>query len=159
MILVALGSNLSGPWGTPRETVLRALEELNRFPLRCVKASGLMATKPFGVTNQPDFINAVALVETALPPESLLRKLHMIEKAAGRKRRRRWGPRTLDLDLIAYHDLRRRQRGLVQKALVIPHPGIAARDFVLKPLAEVAPLWKHPQSRQTAAQMLAALRH
>ena len=157
MILVALGSNMPGPWGTPRDTVLCAIAELKRFPLKLVAISQLLTTKAFGVENQPDFINAVAVVETALAPESLLRKLHMIERAAGRKRGRRWGPRTLDLDLLAYHNLKKRQQGLAQKLLVLPHPGIAQRSFVLKPLGEVAPQWRHPMSQKSVADMLRAV--
>ncbi len=154
MILVALGSNISGPWGDPREAVTRAMGELNEFPLRLKRASPLLSTKAFGVENQPDFINAVALIETALSPEALLRKLHMIERSAGRKRGRRWSPRTLDLDLLDYHGLQREQQGTVQKALVLPHPGIAERTFVLQPLQNVAPHWRHSTSRKSAATML-----
>ena len=158
MILVALGSNITGPWGNPRETVTHAIKELNNFPLRLRGASQLLITKPFGVVNQPDFVNAVAFIDTALSPEALLRKLHMIERAAGRKRGRRWGPRTLDLDLLDYHGLQRHQRGPVQKALVLPHPGIVERIFVLQPLQEVAPNWKHPTLRKTAGELARAIR-
>ena len=158
MILVALGSNIAGPWGTPHETIVRALKELNRFPLRLRRASQLLITKPFGVVNQPDFVNAVASIDTALPPEALLRKLHRLERAAGRKRGRRWGPRTLDLDVLDYHGLQRRQLGTVQKALVLPHPGIAEREFVLQPLQEVAPNWKHPTLRKTADELARSIR-
>ncbi len=157
MILVALGSNVSGPWGTPRETVTRALEELNQFPLRLVMHSSLLVTKPFGVVNQPDFVNAVAAVDTALAPEALMRRLHMIERAAGRRRGRRWGPRTLDLDLLEYHGLRKRGSPNALKLLRLPHPGITDRSFVLEPLVEIAPRWKHPQTRRTAAEMLCSL--
>ena len=158
MILVALGSNIAGPWGSPRETVAHALKELNTFPLRLWGASQLLITKPFGVVNQPDFVNAVALIDTALSPEALLRKLHMIERAAGRKRGRRWGPRTLDLDLLDYHGLQCQQLGTAQKALVLPHPGIAERIFVLQPLQEVAINWKHPTLRKTAGELARAIR-
>ena len=158
MILVALGSNIAGPWGTPHETIVRTLKELNRFPLGLRRASQLLITKPFGVLNQPDFVNAVASIDTALPPEALLRKLHMIERTAGRKRGRRWGPRTLDLDLLDYHGLQRHQLGTVQKALVLPHPGIAERIFVLQPLQELAPNWKHPTLRKTAAELARLIR-
>ncbi len=159
MILIALGSNMPGPWGSPRATVERALFELNRFPMRLITSSNSLITKPFGVTNQPDFVNAVAQIETALSPESLMRKLHEIERAADRKRGRRWGPRTLDLDLLAYHDLEREQRGIVQKHLVLPHPGMADRAFVLLPISEIAERWKHPQLHKSARQMLGSLKH
>jgi len=157
MIIVALGSNVTGPWGTPHETVTRALKELDTFPLRLVEASRLLATKPFGVLNQPDFVNAVARLDTALAPASLMHKLHMIERAAGRRRGRRWGPRTLDLDLIDYHGLERSGSPNALKVLRLPHPGIAERDFVLEPLTEVAPRWRHPLNHLTARDMLRRL--
>lgn len=158
MILIALGSNIPGSWGSPRETVERAMRELNRFPLRLIRASTLLITKPFGVLNQPDFVNAVALVETALSPESLMVKLHLIERAAGRRRRKRWGARTLDLDLLVYHGLKRRGASITLKPLRLPHPGIADRRFVLEPIVEVAPKWRHSESYLTAAQLLKKLR-
>ena len=159
MILVALGSNITGPWGSPRDTILQALGELNRFPLRLQNSSPLLITKPFGLLNQPDFLNAVAVIETRLAPPILMRKLHMIERAAGRKRGRRWGPRTLDIDLLDYHGQHFDQKGLIQKALVLPHPGIPQRRFVLQPLQWVAPKWKHPALRRTAAEMIHRLGH
>ena len=154
MILVALGSNIAGPWGSPRATVLHALQELNCFPLRLRRASSLLITKPLGVLNQPDFVNAVALIETPMPPQALMQKLHMIERAAGRKRGRRWGPRTLDLDLLDYHGQLRDQKGVVHSALILPHPGIPNRSFVLFPLQEVAPKWRHPTLRHRASEMI-----
>ena len=154
MILVALGSNSNGPWGTPRETVAEALRRLNSGGIRLRKASQLLVTAPFGVTDQPDFVNAVAEVETQLPPETLLKNLHMVERLAGRRRTLRWGPRTLDLDLIDYH-------GLIRRAPppVLPHPGIAERIFVLAPIAEIAPQWRHPETKLTAAALLRKLDH
>jgi 2-amino-4-hydroxy-6-hydroxymethyldihydropteridine diphosphokinase len=154
MIIVALGSNLDGPWGTPSQTVERAFSRLNQFPLRLVAQSKLIITEPFGRKNQPNFVNAAALIETALSPYALLRKLHMIERAAGRQRRTRWGPRTLDLDLIDYHGLIRSDPAMQLKQLVLPHPGIAMRDFVLQPIAEMAPRWRHPKLHKSAAQLL-----
>ena len=157
MILVALGSNQNGPWGTPERTLRRALLELNLGPIKLKIASRLIETAPFGVINQGNFVNAVACIETALPPHALLRRLHMIERDAGRKRGRRWGPRTLDLDLIDYNGQQIIQKGLVQKALILPHPGIAKRLFVLEPIAEIAPNWKHPVNHKTALSMIQKL--
>jgi 2-amino-4-hydroxy-6-hydroxymethyldihydropteridine diphosphokinase len=157
MILVALGSNQSGPWGTPEETVKRALLELNKGPTKLKRGSSLIQTAPFGMLNQPNFVNAIALIETALSPHILLRRLHMIERQAGRRRGRRWGPRTLDLDLIDYNGLQITQKGVLQKALVLPHPGIAMRLFVLEPIAEIAPRWKHPVNHKTAISMIQKL--
>jgi 2-amino-4-hydroxy-6-hydroxymethyldihydropteridine diphosphokinase len=157
MILVALGSNLSGPWGTPRETVLRALSEMTRHNIRILKVSPLIETAPYGVLNQPNFVNAAARVDTALPPETLMRALHMIERGAGRKRLKRWGPRTLDLDLLDYHGLVRKSSVRSVKPLKLPHPGIAVRTFVLQPVVDVAPDWKHPVTHQSAALTLRQL--
>ena len=158
MILVALGSNMSGPWGTPRQTVERALAALNHGPIRLVKASPLLVTAPFGVTNQPPFVNAGALIDTHLSPDALMRRLHMIERTAGRQRRQRWGPRTLDLDLLDYHGLVRHKRTQSIRPLVLPHPGIGERLFVLEPLGQVAPRWRHPLTKETAAFTIRKLR-
>lgn len=157
MILVALGSNQNGPWGTPEQTVRRALVELNFGPIKLKRVSSIIQTAPFGITNQPNFVNAVVWIETALSPHTLLRRLHMIERQAGRKRGRRWGPRTLDLDLLDYNGQQIKQKGLVQKALILPHPGIAERLFVLEPIAEIAPNWKHPVNHKTAVSMIQKL--
>jgi 2-amino-4-hydroxy-6-hydroxymethyldihydropteridine diphosphokinase len=151
LILIGLGSNLSGPWGTPQATVARALRELDDGPIRLLEKSRLSCTEPFGVKNQPVFVNAVAAVFTHLPPDALMRRLHGIEQSAGRQRRRRWGPRTLDLDLLDYHGLIRAKRTRSVKPLVLPHPGIAERLFVLEPIAEIAPMWRDPITKQTAA--------
>jgi 2-amino-4-hydroxy-6-hydroxymethyldihydropteridine diphosphokinase len=157
MILIALGSNLSGPWGTPRQSVLRALDEMQHHNINVKKMSALIKTAPFGVILQPNFVNAVAAIETALPPETLMQVLHMIEKRAGRKRLKRWGPRTLDLDLLDYHGLVRSPCASSIKPLSLPHPGILQRTFVLGPLVEIAPRWKHPVTRQSATLMLRQL--
>lgn len=150
MILIALGSNQNGPWGNPQAAVRRALDELNRDGLKLVKASRLLVSAPFGLVNQPPFVNAVARIETHLPPLALMQKLHAIERCAGRRRILRWGPRTLDLDLIDYHGQILRP----PSQLLLPHPGIGERIFVLKPIAEIAPGWKHPVSRQSASLLL-----
>jgi 2-amino-4-hydroxy-6-hydroxymethyldihydropteridine diphosphokinase len=157
MILIALGSNLAGPWGSPRDALLQALRELNGHNIRVRRVSALLETAPFGILNQPNYVNAVAEIETALSPGTLMRALHMIERRAGRKRQKRWGPRTLDLDLLAYHALVRRPSQSSIKPLALPHPGIASRDFVLLPLRDVAPHWKHPITRETASLMLRKL--
>jgi 2-amino-4-hydroxy-6-hydroxymethyldihydropteridine diphosphokinase len=153
MILIALGSNLSGPWGSPQQSVQQALLALNRDGLKLVEASRLLLTAPFGKPNQPPFVNAVARIETYLPPMALLQKLHAIERKAGRRRTTRWGPRTLDLDIIDYH-------GLVRTTgkLVLPHPGIAERIFVVKPISELAVKWRHPTSHLSAQSMLRKLK-
>jgi 2-amino-4-hydroxy-6-hydroxymethyldihydropteridine diphosphokinase len=153
MILIALGSNISGPWGTPQQSVQQALQALDSDGLKLVEASRLLLTAPFGKPNQPPFVNAVARIETHLPPMALLQKLHAIERKAGRRRTTRWGPRTLDLDIIDYH-------GLVRSTgkLVLPHPGIAERIFVVKPISELAVKWHHPTSHLSAKSMLRNLK-
>ena len=157
MILIALGSNISGPWGTPLATLQRACFELNTFPLKLVRVSKIIETLPYGVLNQPNFVNAVAIIDTALSPDVLIKKLHMIEHQAGRRRRRRWGPRCLDLDILDYHGQVRPLKTANIKALVLPHPSIAERSFVLGPLAEIASTWKHPVNHKSAAVMIQKL--
>jgi 2-amino-4-hydroxy-6-hydroxymethyldihydropteridine diphosphokinase len=153
MILIAIGSNISGPWGTPEQSVQCALKVLDGNGIKLLKASRLLLTAPFGKPNQPPFVNAVAQVSTHLPPLALLTKLHEIEKKAGRRRMARWGPRTLDLDIVDYH-------GLVRSTgkLTLPHPGIAERIFVLKPISELSLNWRHPISHLSARAMLRKLK-
>jgi 2-amino-4-hydroxy-6-hydroxymethyldihydropteridine diphosphokinase len=121
--------------------------------LRVKTASRLLLSAPFGRIDQPSFVNAVAEITTRLPPRQLLSRLHHVERLAGRRRTLRWGPRTLDLDLIDYHG----EVTPPPHRPVLPHPGIAARIFVLAPLAEIAPRWRHPVTRLTAAIMLRRL--
>lgn len=151
MILIGIGSNLPGPWGNSGETVARALSELGRGGLAVVKASRLLVSRPYGNVHQPAFVNAVAAISTHLPPNALLARLHSIERAAGRRRSRRWGPRTLDLDLLDYHGL------VCGGRLTLPHPGIEHRLFVLVPLAEIVPRWVHPVRRETARALIRKL--
>jgi 2-amino-4-hydroxy-6-hydroxymethyldihydropteridine diphosphokinase len=154
MIIIALGANLDGPWGTPRQTVENAFAELDQPPSRVVSKSQLIITEPFGRTDQPDFVNAAAVIETELSPERLLSRLHEIEQAAGRVRSLRWGPRTLDLDIIDYNGQIIGDPETQLTSLVLPHPGAGSRDFVLKPIAEIAPHWRHPILHRTAAELL-----
>jgi 2-amino-4-hydroxy-6-hydroxymethyldihydropteridine diphosphokinase len=129
---VALGSNLDDP----RAQVERALAAMRGLPAtRCVLRSSLYRSRPFGPVIQPDFVNAVAGLLTLLEPAVLLGHLQALEAQLGRERPVvRWGPRRIDLDLLVHGDAR-----VAQPDLEVPHPGIAARAFVLVPLAEVAP--------------------
>jgi 2-amino-4-hydroxy-6-hydroxymethyldihydropteridine diphosphokinase len=129
---VALGSNLDDP----RAQVERALTALEQLPqTRCVLRSSLYRSRPFGPVAQPDFVNAVAGLLTALEPATLLASLQALETSLGRERPVvRWGPRRIDLDLLVHGSAR-----IAQPGLELPHPGIAERAFVLAPLAEIAP--------------------
>lgn len=129
--LVALGGNLDDPVRRlPR--VMAELDELPRTQL--LRASSLYRTAPVGHADQPDFINAVALVETALPPPALMAELLAMEARHGRRRGARNGPRTLDLDLLLYDD-----RVLDDSFVTLPHPRMHQRAFVLTPLLEIMP--------------------
>ncbi len=157
MILVGLGSNMDGPWGNPRASVERALQELSTGPIRLIQHSALIDTDPYGRKNQPRYVNAVARVATHLPPDALMRRLLGIEVNGGRKRRLRWGPRTIDLDLLDYHGLSLRFGSAKNTALVLPHPELHHRTFVLGPIKEVAPRWIHPVFRQPVSVLLRRL--
>ena len=129
---IGVGSNLEDP----RTQVLAALARLGDLPkTRLVLASRLYRSRPLGRVAQPDFVNAVAGILTRLDPNALLTELRAIESAMGRpKRHERWGPRIIDLDLLAHGRERR-----TEAELTLPHPGIVERNFVLYPLAEIAP--------------------
>jgi len=139
---VALGANLDGPVAQ----VAAALSELAALPqTRLVKCSSLYRCAPVGYREQPDFINAVAQLETALAPRALLDALLAIEHNHGRVRDFRNAPRTLDLDLLLYGDLQYHEPGLT-----LPHPCMHERAFVLVPLAEIAPAVRIPGHGRTA---------
>jgi 2-amino-4-hydroxy-6-hydroxymethyldihydropteridine diphosphokinase len=129
---IGVGSNLADP----RQQVRAACERLAQLPLsRRVLTSRLYGSRPFGPVAQPDFVNAVAGILTRLDAPALLGELRAIETAMGRPHEReRWGPRIIDLDLLSYGHERR-----TDEALTLPHPGIVERNFVLYPLAEIAP--------------------
>ena len=128
---VGLGSNLDDPV----RQVNTALATLDQLPQsRLLACSGLYRSAPMGPQDQPDYINAVAGVETALSAEALLEALQAIEQAHARVRGEHWGPRTLDLDILLYGD-----EIIETPRLTVPHPGIAERNFVLVPLTELAP--------------------
>ena len=160
MILIGLGSNVPGRWGSPEQTIEQALEKLNEAPCHVLKASSLIKTPPFGMVDQPDFINAVASISTELEPKELMQHLHDIELLADRRRSVRWGPRTLDLDLLDYDGIVLEGKGQTQghcKPLMLPHPGIPERLFVLEPIAEIVPDWKHPVLNKTAQTLISQL--
>lgn len=148
---VALGSNL----GDRAAHLTGALHALARLPeTRLIRASRFHETAPVGPREQPDFLNAAASIETSLEPHALLDVLLSIEREHARVRspREQWGPRTLDLDILLYAD-----RTIAEPGLIIPHPRMHERRFVLLPLAEIAPDAIHPTLHESIAALLAAL--
>jgi 2-amino-4-hydroxy-6-hydroxymethyldihydropteridine diphosphokinase len=130
-----------------------AIEAVGRLPgTRIRRVSSLFRTGPVGVTEQPEFLNGAVEIETALGPAVLLAALLEIEGSLGRKRERRWGPRTVDLDLLLWED-----RVVRSRELEIPHPRLHERGFALAPLAEIAPQARHPVLHATVRELLAAL--
>ena len=145
---IGMGSNLQ----QPLDQLYRALAELNGIPRTSLQASSSFYTSsPMGPADQPDYINAVAALHTELAALDLLDQLQRIELAHGRQRGLRWGPRTLDLDLLLYGD-----QVIQNERLSVPHPGIARRAFVLLPLAELAPELEVP-GLGTVSDILAGL--
>lgn len=144
---VGVGSNLGDRWAR-LALAARMLRATPRVAL--VRASRVWDAAPLGPP-QPRYLNAVLELETGLPPRELLAALQRVERAAGRERRLRWGPRTLDLDLLLYAD-----RSLHSPGLTVPHPGIASRRFVLAPLAELCPDLVVPGAGATVAELLGA---
>lgn len=148
---IALGSNLNQP---VKQLVcaLHALDELPETSL--LRASQMYANPPMGPQDQPDYVNAVALILTGLNPAALLQALKKLEHAAGRLSTRVWGARVLDLDILTYGDTT-----LNTPDLTIPHPGIGERRFVLAPWHEIAPDTRLPDGRLIAQLLLAAPNH
>ncbi|RGF22777.1 2-amino-4-hydroxy-6-hydroxymethyldihydropteridine diphosphokinase [Dorea sp. AM10-31] len=143
---IALGSNI----GDSETYLNEAVEKIGQIPTCTVeKVSSYLVTEPYGVTDQPDFLNACLKMRTLLYPEELLKELNRIEKEAGRERIIHWGPRTLDLDILLYDDI-----VLEEDNLCIPHVEMHKRSFVLEPLAEIAPYKRHPVYGKTVREML-----
>jgi 2-amino-4-hydroxy-6-hydroxymethyldihydropteridine diphosphokinase len=133
---IGLGSNL----GNPRQQVSLALTELDALEgCSLCRASSLYASPPMGPADQPDYVNAVAEINTSLEAEALLDQLQALEARHQREPTRRWGPRTLDLDLLSFSSVE-----LSTDALTLPHPGIADRNFVLLPWSDIAPHYHVP---------------
>jgi 2-amino-4-hydroxy-6-hydroxymethyldihydropteridine diphosphokinase len=172
--LVAFGANLPFEGDPPEQTLRKAWEMLGKEGLAVLALSRFFATPCFPAGAGPDYVNAAALVEVGSPVDlaSILSHLHGVEARFGRKRDQRWGMRTLDLDLLAVgdsvhpdaetQDLWRgldpgAQRTAAPDQLILPHPRLQDRAFVLVPLADVAPDWVHPRTGLSVRQMLDAL--
>lgn len=153
-ILIALGANLpSARFGAPRATLEAALAAIAAKGVRILRRSSWWESEPVPASDQPWYVNGVAAVATTLEPVALLSLLHGVEAEFGRVRGARNEARLLDLDLLAYGD--RRREG--PDPPLLPHPRLADRAFVLLPLAEVAPDWRHPVSRESVRQLIARL--
>jgi 2-amino-4-hydroxy-6-hydroxymethyldihydropteridine diphosphokinase len=145
-VLIGFGSNQ----GESVQTCLAAIQRLRDHAcVRVLETSSLYRTAPLLFTEQPWFINGVVLCETDLSPKDLLDLLHQTESDFGRNRQIRWGPRTLDLDLLAFGD-----RQISLPSLTIPHPRLHERRFVLEPLLEIDPDWVHPTLKVTGRDLL-----
>ncbi len=141
---VAFGSNI----GEKESYIKRALEKIEKRGMKIIKVSPIYETEPYGVLDQDSFLNGVVKIETNLTPENLIEVLLDIEKQLDRVRERRWGPRTIDLDIIFYDDLI-----INEKDLVIPHKDMENREFVLKPLCNIDENFIHPVLKKSVKQL------
>lgn len=153
MILLGLGANLPSDLGPPLATFAAALDALGAAGVRLIRRSRWYRSPPMPPSAQPWYVNGVALVQTSHPPADLLAILHGIEARFGRIRGEANAARPLDLDLLDYEG----RLSLSGETPVLPHPRLHERAFVLLPLRDVAPDWRHPRLGQTAADLVAAL--
>ena len=158
-LLLGIGANVAGNWGLPRRSLARALKELEKAGVEICRVSKFYITKPVGNLPQPRFLNAVVLAQAHVAPSALLRLVKGIERESGRIRTRPMGRRALDIDILDYGGRRIGPQGSrrMQGRLLLPHPEIHKRAFVLVPLMEVAPSWRHPVSGVQGRTLLARL--
>ncbi len=180
-IVLGLGANMDSVWGAPDHTIHCILQLFGAVGVHVKARSPLYLSAPLGPQEQADFVNAVVLARTALPPDALLRTLKRLECAAGRRQKRHWGPRPLDIDILDYagrvinwagpnfRTLRHKSRAHAgtrllpvepvepRPVLVAPHPQLHLRQFVLQPLMDVSPRWHHPVTGESVGQLLRGL--
>ena len=143
-VIISLGANL----GDREMYLMRAIKGVESLG-QLIDISDIWESEPWGYTRQPSFQNAIALILTTLPPQRLLKELKRMEVELGRVDRFRWGPREIDLDIIDYNKVVLRTR-----ALQLPHPRLHLRAFVLLPLSQVKPDWRHPVTGESLQQLL-----
>jgi dihydroneopterin aldolase/2-amino-4-hydroxy-6-hydroxymethyldihydropteridine diphosphokinase len=148
IVYISIGSNL----GDREKNCSRSIELLEKNGIVVRQRSSLYETIPWGVREQPLFLNMVIEAETELKPQELLEVLKNVEIEVGREKSSRWGPRSIDLDILLYDDIT-----LDEETLTIPHPYLHERDFVLIPLCEIAPDIKHPLLQSTMRELLQTL--
>ncbi len=151
-VFLALGANLASGIGTPQRTLEEALTRISGADVGVLRVSPWYETRPMHGADQPRYVNGVAELGTHFDPACLLDLLHRIETSLGRERRERWASRTVDLDIVDF-------RGVVRSGPppVLPHPGARERLFVLLPLKDVAPDWRHPGSGEPIDDLIKAL--
>jgi 2-amino-4-hydroxy-6-hydroxymethyldihydropteridine diphosphokinase len=149
---IALGSNIAGRFGSPAEAVDAAIQAVQATEITLISCSRLYRSAAWPNPADPEFVNAMIAVETSLAPDALLARLHAIEAEFGRVRRQANAPRTLDLDIVDYAGLVSAPGG----SPILPHPRLADRVFVLLPLAEIAPDWRHPVTGAAIADLIRA---
>ncbi len=152
MILIALGANLPSPAGPPAETLRRALGALDDCGARVLKVSRFFRSAAWPPSEQPGFVNAAAAVQWDGTPQALMQLLLEVEAAFGRARGDIWAARSLDLDLLDFDG-----GAVAEPFLTLPHKHLHERGFVLAPLVDIAPDWRHPALGLTAAALLAGL--
>lgn len=161
MILIGIGSNLPSPYGPSPQTVAAAVHALARHGFAVQASSSIWHTPPYPKSAQPWFSNAVVAVNSPLSPQDVLSRLHLVERRFSRKRRIKWAARPLDLDLLDYHGqvigAETVGEDHFSRPLILPHPALQSRNFVLRPLQEIAPRWTHPVTGASIASLINAL--
>lgn len=156
-VLIAFGANTNGNWGCPRESLSRAIKILKQEGFSQIKLSPLYCSKPIGSVRQPHYLNLVGTARCAEVPRQVIDLFKRIERCSGRRPLGRNASRPLDIDLLDYRGWRINARNAppaMRPKLVLPHPRIAERPFVVVPLVDVAPGWRHPVTGLTPVEML-----